>query len=111
LALPEGINLDLFIVTPPAQWGVIFTIRTGPADFSHWLVTQRRKGGCMPSYATQRDGCVYVNGKPLAMAEEMDYLNFLGLGWIEPQDRKPQWGHAPVLAVADLPKIASVTPL
>ena len=26
--------LDLFAVTPPAQWGVIFTIRTGPGAFS-----------------------------------------------------------------------------
>lgn len=111
IALPEGINLDLFIVTPPAQWGVLFTIRTGPADFSHWLVTQRRKGGCMPANATQLDGCVYVNDKPIPMPEEMDYLTFLGLGWIDPKDRKPQWGRPPVLQVADMPKNASVTPL
>lgn len=35
IALFEGINLDLFIVTPPAQFGVIYLIRTGPAAYSH----------------------------------------------------------------------------
>lgn len=42
LLLPEGIKLDLFKVTPPAQWGVILTLRTGPAEFSRKIVTQRR---------------------------------------------------------------------
>ena len=37
--------LDLFAVTPPAQWGVIFTVRTGPGAFSTRLVTARRYGG------------------------------------------------------------------
>ncbi len=111
LELPEGIILDLFIVLPPAQWGVIYTLRTGPAEFGHWLVTQRRKGGCMPLYAEQRGGCVYAHGKPIAMPEEIDYLAFLGLEWIEPRDRKPRWYHAPVLPVLDMPKNASVTPL
>ena len=33
-------KLDLFLVTPPSQWGVEFMIRTGPSDFSQWMVTQ-----------------------------------------------------------------------
>jgi hypothetical protein len=44
LALIEGIHLDLFIVLPPAQWGVQFLIRTGPADFSHWCVSPDSQG-------------------------------------------------------------------
>jgi len=42
--LPGGISLDLFICRL-ATWGVIYTIRTGSADFTHWLVTNRQHGG------------------------------------------------------------------
>ena len=88
LALPEGINLDLFIVRPET-WAVQFVIRTGPADFSHWLVTPRKHGGAMPSNCKVQDGQVWQNGKALEFAEERDFLEFLGLGWIEPQSRTP----------------------
>jgi DNA polymerase/3'-5' exonuclease PolX len=37
--------VDLFQVIEPAQWGVIFAIRTGPGDFNHRLVTSRALGG------------------------------------------------------------------
>lgn len=47
--LPAGCQLDLFIVTPP-EWGVCFTIRTGSADFSRRLVSQRAlmRDGLLP---------------------------------------------------------------
>jgi DNA polymerase/3'-5' exonuclease PolX len=89
LALTEGINLDLFLVTPPAQWGVLFTIRTGPADFSQWIVTPRNMGGCLPSNARVQDGRVLVNARPLPMPEEIDFFDFLGLGWIPAGVRRP----------------------
>jgi DNA polymerase/3'-5' exonuclease PolX len=50
--------LDLFAVTPPAQWGVIFTVRTGPGAFSTRLVTARRYGGGMPEGHRVRDGAL-----------------------------------------------------
>jgi len=40
--------VDLFQVVGPAQWGVIYAIRTGPGDFNHLLVTNRRFGGACP---------------------------------------------------------------
>ena len=87
------INLDLFIVTPPAQWGVIMAIRTGPAEFSQWCVTQRSKGGALPSDCQVKDGGVYRHGasRPISMPEELDFLDFLGLGWINPSERKGRW--------------------
>jgi DNA polymerase/3'-5' exonuclease PolX len=91
LALAEGINLDLFLVTPPAQWGVDFVLRTGPADFNKWAVTSRRKGGGLPSNAVMHDAGVYVNNKLVPMPEEIDFLNFLGLGWLEPGERAARW--------------------
>jgi DNA polymerase/3'-5' exonuclease PolX len=94
LRLEEGINLDLFIVTPPADWGVIYTIRTGPAEFSHWIVTQRKRGGGLPSDCKVEGGRVYRGDEYLPMSEEIDFLNFLGLGWVEPKDRQPGWRKA-----------------
>jgi DNA polymerase/3'-5' exonuclease PolX len=85
--LTEGINLDLFIVTRPAQWGVILAIRTGPADFSKWIVTPRKYGGALPSNCHVEGGRVLRQQIPLEMPEERDFLDFLGLGWVEPKDR------------------------
>ena len=91
----ETISLDLFIVRPPAHWGGIFTIRTGPGNkennFSRWIVTQRRKGGCLPDEAEVHDGGVYVNGELIGMPEETDFLRYLELGWIEPGKRAAKW--------------------
>ena len=85
---PE-INCDLFIVLKPAQWGVIFVIRTGSAEFSKRIVTQRKYGGSLPSDCKVKDGGVYnAAGQLIPMPEEMEFLNFLGLGWIEPSKRK-----------------------
>jgi DNA polymerase/3'-5' exonuclease PolX len=90
-ALAEGINLDLYVVLPPAQWGVIYTIRTGPAEFSRWIVTQRNKGGCLPSDCQVKDGGVYLHNRLIPMPEERDFLSFLGLGWVDPVDREGKW--------------------
>jgi DNA polymerase/3'-5' exonuclease PolX len=88
-------NLDLFIVADPSTWGTQMVIRTGPADFSQWCVTSKDKGGGFPNeyhfdeknpwHVTWRDGTVRD------MPEELDFLLFLGLGWIEPANRKANW--------------------
>lgn len=97
-------RFELFIVTPPAEWGPLFTIRTGPSEFSNWIVTAQKFRGRMPEGYIQYRGAVWpgyktgpgpddvkLTGDKLPMPEEMDYLNFLGLGWIEPKDRYPAW--------------------
>jgi DNA polymerase/3'-5' exonuclease PolX len=90
------IKLDLFIVLPPAQWGVLFAIRTGPADFSHWIVTKRSAGGRLPSNCRVRDGQVFRNGLPLPMPEEADFLRLLELEGLAPAEREARipltWG-------------------
>jgi DNA polymerase/3'-5' exonuclease PolX len=89
LVLMSDISCDLFIVLPPNQWGVMFVIRTGPADFSHRIVTIRKHGGNLPSNCRVKNGCVLdPQNKIIPMPEEIDFLNFLGLGWIEPRERK-----------------------
>ncbi len=88
IALPRGnVILDLFLVRPPAQWGVIFTIRTGPADFSHWIVTRRKWGGQLPSNCRVKDGQVFHMGMPLHMPEEEDFLRLLELEGVAPSER------------------------
>lgn len=93
--LSFGINLDLFVILPPAQWGVGYVIRTGPAEFSHWCVTNSPIGGLLGGYKIS-GLCVYkLNSDrsevPLEMPEEIDFLKFLGLEWVKPEDRKPKW--------------------
>ena len=87
------INIDLFLVTPPALWGVQMVIRTGPAEFSHWVVTRRKNGGALPNDVHVQDGAVWAGEEPIVIGfdSELDFLNFLGLGWIDPDKREARW--------------------
>jgi hypothetical protein len=87
----RGVAIDLFIVTPPAQWAVIMALRTGPALYSQWLVTQRSRGGALHDDAYIRDGAVWYDGEPLPMAEESDLFAFLGTPLLPPAERQPPW--------------------
>jgi DNA polymerase/3'-5' exonuclease PolX len=88
IELNDGITLDLFIVTPPAQWGVIFLIRTGPAEYSHRFVTPRKHGGLLPSHLQIKDGAVHTkDGTILATPEEPDVYMLAGEIYIEPGAR------------------------
>lgn len=107
-----GIKFDLFVIIPPSEWGVLMVIRTGPSDFSHWCVTNRKFGGALPDGYFVKHGVVWIaeeiNKKDipddqnkalklstmtnhLSMPEEVDFMNFLELGWIEPKDRMAKW--------------------
>lgn len=87
MQLREGPTLDLFIVLPPAQWGVIYLIRTGPEEFSHKAVTQRNIGGYLPSDCVVRDGQVLREGVLVPMSEEEDFLELLGMPGLKPEER------------------------
>lgn len=107
----EAFLLDLWMVRPPAQFGVQLAIRTGPnspktaADqFSKWVVTQRSKGGALPDGYCVRGGAVWrieqinpANDKPrmeevpLTMPTEESFLNFVGVQ-AEPSARQAKWG-------------------
>lgn len=101
LVPPSMVQLDLFVVRPPAQWGPIFCIRTGPADFSHWIVTPGAgglprgyivsEGAVYPGY--KRDGKEEITGPALPMPEESDFLEFCrALEMTEPRTRRPKGG-------------------
>lgn len=81
-------SLDLFLVLPPAQFGVIYTIRTGPAEFSHRLVTPQWHGGYLPSRWRVQDGRILnESGAPQETPDERDVFALLGLEWQEPTVR------------------------
>jgi DNA polymerase/3'-5' exonuclease PolX len=81
----RGLPVDLFIVDPErSDWGVIFTIRTGPADFAHELVARCRTWG-----RRVQGGRLYDRGRYVPCPEETDFLAAVGLPWIEPWDRTP----------------------
>lgn len=85
------VQLDLFVVRGAAQWGVIYAIRTGPADFSHWLVTPKAKGGGLPDGYQVESGALWKDGMLIPTPEEKDFFEACGLAWKEPQDRQPYW--------------------
>jgi len=107
-----GIAVDLFICIPPSEWGVQAVIRTGPSDFSHWCVTRKSRGGSLPDGYFVKHQMVWIESEisklevswnpdyaitslndtnHLSMPEEIDFLKFLNLGWIEPKDRVAKW--------------------
>lgn len=99
----NGFKVEFYVCTPPAQWGVQCVIRTGPGspedNFSRLCVTQRSDGGYLPDGYRVKNLAVWhaedigPNGEPLPnrayvqMPEEQDFLDFLGLGWVEPCER------------------------
>lgn len=92
---PSGIALDLFIVLPPAQWGYIMAIRTGPAHYSQWLVTRRNKNGALPSHLSAHNGAIWEGDRQQRVIEtpaEADFFQVLGLPMPAPADRTPRWG-------------------
>lgn len=87
LQLAEGIKLQINI-SDLDRWPVEIVIKTGPEDFTKNCVTQRRKGGWLPSWAVVTDGWKVFNGsRRIEIKTEAEFLEFLGLGWVDPWER------------------------
>lgn len=84
VAVQSGLPIDLFCVLPPAQWGAILAIRTGPAEYSERLVTNCKKRGlqCV-------DGRLLTpRGRVVETPEEADFIRECGLPFEEPWQRR-----------------------
>lgn len=102
-SLGEPFMAEFYLVTPPAEWGVDLMIRTGPADFSQWMVTQKSKGGALPDGYRVKYAAVWKadqldekdkvkpGQRPVEMADELSYFKFCGLDYVEPLDRRAMW--------------------
>jgi DNA polymerase/3'-5' exonuclease PolX len=99
----RGVAVDLFSVIPPAQWGVILLIRTGPAEFGRLLVLRQSDGGWLPRGFFFRDGqlwrlpppfdaSAHQRAVPVPTPGEGDVFAALGYRWVAPElrgDRRP----------------------
>ena len=83
-----GEKLDLFLVYPPAQWGVIYTVRTGPWEFSKKIVTPENQGGYLMNDCQVKEGAVFYAGSKKDTPEEKDFFKYLTIPYIDPQERK-----------------------
>ena len=81
--LPEGIVLDLFFARPE-NWGLIYAIRTGSADYSHWVLAA---GWVRMGYHSV-DGMLTWNGEPVPVREEQDLFAMAGVAWCRPEERR-----------------------
>jgi DNA polymerase/3'-5' exonuclease PolX len=82
----QDLPVDLFIASVET-WGCVATIRTGSADFAHWLVTSTSQGGACPVLYRFQDGRMEQGATPLQTPEERDVFALLRLDWVEPSDR------------------------
>jgi len=80
----SGIQLDLFVVLPPAEFGIVYLIRTGSADYSHDFVTRIQAKG----YRSQDGHLENMEGKSFPTPEEKDVYDITGMAWIAPELRK-----------------------
>lgn len=80
--LPSGIALDLFFAEED-NWGNIFAIRTGSADYSYKVLAS--------TWASQgyksEGGYLFKNGEKFGAKEEKDLFEKLGLRYVEPEAR------------------------
>lgn len=85
--LPDGIALDLFFATPE-NWGLIYAIRTGSADYSHRVLAC---GWSRRGYKSV-GGMLTRDGVEVPVREERDLFRLAGVEWVEPEARNvPAW--------------------
>ena len=90
ILLPDGLQVEILLVLPPAQWGYKLSLATGPADWNKYLVTRKCSGGAFPETHYAKDGAIYTFKNELVkMDSEERYYEFLGIPWVKPQDRVP----------------------
>jgi DNA polymerase/3'-5' exonuclease PolX len=81
--LPDNNVLDLFIANKD-NWGYIYAIRTGSAEYSHHVLA---KGWVKNGY-TGKEGALWKDGKAVIIPEEIDLFKICGVDWIEPEERE-----------------------
>lgn len=78
-----GAQIDLFILTPPAEWGPALVVRTGPADFSREMVTALRG---------RRMRCEHLaiqtfDGEHVPCPDEHAFFELCGRPYVAPERR------------------------
>ena len=81
--LPKGIKLDLFFAQLE-NWGLIFAIRTGSADYSHKVLASTWSKLGYKSV----NGVLTKDDQSVPVYEEIDLFNLLGISYVEPKLRE-----------------------
>jgi DNA polymerase/3'-5' exonuclease PolX len=85
LGLP-GITADIFTANPD-NWGLIFAIRTGSADFSHYKLAA---GWVRAGYHSHGGYLCKLQGlgqRMIPVIEEKDLFELIKLPWVPPEKR------------------------
>lgn len=80
--LPDDIMLDLFFAER-GNWGLIYAIRTGSAEYSHKILAT----GWVKNGYKSKDGYLIYNNKSIAVLEEKDLFARSGVHFIDPEFR------------------------
>lgn len=81
--LPEGIKLDLFMANED-NWGLIYAIRTGSAEFSHKILAC----GWVKKGYHSKDGKLLDEGlREFILREEESLFDVIGIPYVEPRLR------------------------
>lgn len=81
---PSGMAVDVFMVDPRG-FGLQLAIRTGSADWSHWVLAKTwARAGFRSEHGLLRD----YAGRIVATPTEEDLFRRIGLAWVDPADRE-----------------------
>jgi DNA polymerase/3'-5' exonuclease PolX len=83
--LPDGIKLDLFFAHH-RNWGLIYAIRTGSAEYSHKVLAC----GWVRNGYKSVDGMLSHHGVEVSVDEEYDLFRIAGVIYTEPERREFQ---------------------
>jgi len=86
----RGVTVDLYVCVPPAQYGILKALRTGPEAFSKRLVTCREASGgwgYLPAGLKVREGQLWDDEISVACPDEAEFFAAIGLSYVEPEDR------------------------
>lgn len=80
----QGMKLDLFLVTPPADYWVLLAIRTGPSTLSQWAVSRMHDHGlqCQAGRIIRKS-----TGETVPCSSEADFFAAAGLPCLPPRLR------------------------
>lgn len=81
----EGLSLDLYLVHPPAEWGSLEAIRTGPRLLGLLCMMRLAQNGY-----THQGGRVLKGGKTIPTATEEDFFKLAGIACLPPNQRDAQ---------------------
>ncbi len=83
LVLPDGIKLDLFMVTQD-NFGLLMAIRTGSAEYSHQILA---RGWTHLGYES-KGGVLWKDGQPTYIREERELFDLIEVPWCPPELRE-----------------------